>query len=506
VSQQIIYPSLQGPFPQYRFISSNHAPLWYNSRVGVINENTISQAYKSVVLSHAPTGYWRLSDGNNQLVDQVSGNNATIFGTTYTTQVTGLLNFDSDQALQLNGDASDTWITIPYTPTLNTTSFSVEVWFKLNGFLPGGVNNPVINNADPTYTPNGQIGWRAYITGVGGHFSVEFSQSNAPASILQFIDTPFVSLHTTYHYVFTFDGNTFLTNMYRNGSLTTMSSQPPITSSLVLNTISPMRFASNHMIPTGPAGPNFSDHLLKGVIDEFAVYNYALTPLQVASHYQAGSTSVTADSLVKTYFAVRVPSESNPTSELTASSYTGSRSPSDVLTAATDALAQSFRNVMRNISDALISATAAVARGVVRTPQESTTTSESVVRVAGSVRSIPEVLTAATDAVVRLFTGLSINFSISESLSPATDQIIRGVRPFIAETLSVVDSVIKDTGRKVTESNVATDAVVRLKTILRFVSESLTPAVDVISEFLGDIVLTVTTQIRNFIFNAIGRP
>jgi glucose/arabinose dehydrogenase/PKD repeat protein len=223
--------------------------------------------YRAVVLGDGPLAYWRLGEtAGTNAADELAAHPGT-YGGGPALGVPGALTGDPNLAVALNGTSQS--ISVAGASDFRfsgTAPFSAEVWFK--------------HTADGTYrrilsaeNSLGQ-GWQLYSqasswgflrTGVGGATEVN---DGAPAG------------SSWVHAVATYDGTTM--RLYENGFETPF----PLVSSQGLP-------ADTTFFIGRYGGANVSQ--FNGVVDEAAIYNYALTPAQVAAHYAAATRTAGAD-------------------------------------------------------------------------------------------------------------------------------------------------------------------------------------------------------------------
>jgi hypothetical protein len=250
--------------------------------------------YAAIVASDQPVAYWRLDEasGSSTAVDAVG-----TFDGDYTPNAGGIaygvlppgIPHDTDPAVTITNGAT---IVIPFAPELNpTTPWSLETWVNPSSLAADGNDYRVVLSSEYNLYPNPYNGWYIYQQ-PNNTFAFVPQPGNA------FISAGSLVASNWYYLVITDDGTNF--NMYINGALA----------------VAPFPVASAGYVPNGAgvnldgtAGitPGFGNTVLgqrtdgafntfEGTIDDTAIYQYALTPKQILSHY-TDSTSIAITSL-----------------------------------------------------------------------------------------------------------------------------------------------------------------------------------------------------------------
>jgi Alpha galactosidase A/Concanavalin A-like lectin/glucanases superfamily/Alpha galactosidase C-terminal beta sandwich domain/Alpha-galactosidase, CBM13 domain len=233
---------------------------------------TTSFAFPSFVLSNNPVAYWRLNEtnGSTTAVDSVGEHNGT-YGNAVTLGVAGpqppdFLGFEvTNTAAQLANGVNNSWITIPAL-NLNSDTVTFTAWiyplgsqatytglvFCRSGSTVAGMN---YNSAgtDLGYTWNNDSGSWGWSSGV-----------QPPANQWSFVAVVVQPSSTT----------VYLINTNGLQSATNFLSQLT------------QAFAGNGTIGTDTYSS--AARVFSGVIDEVAVFNYALTPSQIEQLYENG--------------------------------------------------------------------------------------------------------------------------------------------------------------------------------------------------------------------------
>jgi hypothetical protein len=233
---------------------------------------TTSFAFPSFILSNNPAAYWRLNEtnGSTTAVDSAGSYNAT-YGSAVTPGVAGpqppdFLGFEiTNTAVQLVNGANNSWLTMPAL-NLNTNTVTFTAWiypigsqaayaglvFCRSGSTVAGMN---FNSAgtDLGYTWNNDSGSWGWSSGV-----------QPPANQWSLIAVVVQPTNTV----------VYLTNTNGSQSATNFLTQPNQT------------FAGSGTIGTD----TFSSaaRVFNGVLDEVAVFNYALTSAQIQQLYDNG--------------------------------------------------------------------------------------------------------------------------------------------------------------------------------------------------------------------------
>jgi hypothetical protein len=211
--------------------------------------------------SPTPVGYWKFNEGAGTVTDDSSGNGNT------GTLVNGPQWVNGISGTALSFDGSSNYVSIPHSSSLDVSGnqISIEFWMKPTVDLPVSGASMYIFDKGDSYL--GII--LAETTGGDApnygklEFGFPFSNFNP---VDTYSTTHFWAANTWYHIAFTCDGNVF--RVYVNGAL----------ESTVANT--------GNVHPSGFSlviGSRVSRdrEFFKGIIDEFAIYDYARTAEEI---------------------------------------------------------------------------------------------------------------------------------------------------------------------------------------------------------------------------------
>jgi hypothetical protein len=221
-----------------------------------------SGGYSAEVLADSPIAYYRLAEtSGTNAAEETAARDGTYLGGP-TLGVTGLLTGDADTAVSFDG--VDDQAAIPSTVALTAgSSVTIEYWQN----VPAGHANSAFTIGDQTsercqcHSPysDGTMYWDY---GGGG------GSGRVTASYAGLFDQPV-------HVVLTFDAATNEHAIYLNASL----------ANSIVDATKPTIDLS------GGAIGRFSGFYQLGVLDEFAVYDTALSPTRIATHYTAGTSA-----------------------------------------------------------------------------------------------------------------------------------------------------------------------------------------------------------------------
>ncbi len=210
--------------------------------------------------------YWKLDDGaGTTAIDSCGTNNGTLMnGPAWTIgRVNGALDFE---------EISSQYVEIPDDPSLDITdAITVEAWVKLESKT--GNNMKIVQKEVDGGHSNP---WQVYALLLeGGADAFGFHISDGTSGSLQTVTgTTNPILGMWYHVVGTYDGSGPTLKIYVNG--VEENSNTPSISSLG-TTDEPLRIGKD-------GGAEYWD----GLIDEVAIYNEALSDLEISKHYQRG--------------------------------------------------------------------------------------------------------------------------------------------------------------------------------------------------------------------------
>jgi len=262
--------------------------------------------YGAIVAADNPVAYWRLDETNGTLAEDAVGS----FDGTYTPNAGSIvygvapgIPFSTDPAVTLVGGAT---IQVPWAPELNPDmAWSLETWVNPTSLSANGGDYRIVlaseyNDQSAGYPYNGWYIYQqpandfAFVPQPGNGFITAGPKD--PANGNQLIASNW------YHLVVTDD--TVNWNIYVNGDLITtypVSGIPFIPNGDGINP------DGKGALPSGDNsddGGNFvigqrddgSFGTFLGSVDDTAVYNYALSAQQVASHYADGARLAIAES------------------------------------------------------------------------------------------------------------------------------------------------------------------------------------------------------------------
>ncbi len=220
---------------------------------------TVVSAYRSLILSNGPVGYWRLGEASGTVARDETGGHAGTFVNNPILSQLGALVGDPNTSVTFNGTTQ--YVNVPYSAALNTATFSVEVWAKVTG--GGGTYRGVMASR---MFPNG---WAVYAAADNTwQFWV-----NSGTGMLVVSGGP-VTLNSWTYLAGTFDGTT--ARLYVNGMLAgsggSTAYHPQTSNALTIGQSEP--------------GDGF---YFPGSLDEAAEYGAALSAIQVQNDYLLGS-------------------------------------------------------------------------------------------------------------------------------------------------------------------------------------------------------------------------
>lgn len=229
---------------------------------------TLAYGYQPTIQADRPIAYYRLNAGQGTVVDDFSGH-ANV-GTTHGSPTLGVATLltdstDSSDTAMTFASASSQFISLPtgLIPTGTHHAWSLECWCKVSSFGSSGIYGAMVAMGTNSTGQAAQI--------------KTYNNAGTPELMLstyaQDIFSGAVATNTVYHVVGTYDGTS--TRLYVNGTL----AAGPTAYSVTLGT----SYASI-------GADNGANDLYNGTLDESAIYNYALSTTQIATHYAAGTS------------------------------------------------------------------------------------------------------------------------------------------------------------------------------------------------------------------------
>jgi len=234
--------------------------------------------YYTLIKGDNPVAYWPLDDTSGTIAqDAVDNNNLTIGSAVSKTQSNLIVGGNFSMRTVANGATTGSLINLSPNSNIKFSgfqAFSLEYW-TIPTALAANQFGIIASNTAGT-----QFNFYLYILATSG--SIVGGYQDSGGAFVQ-VNGGAVSTSFSNHLVVTWDGSANLI-VYRNASVVASSNAA---TTGILNTMSRLGVG-------GP--PNGGSGNLGGLIDEVAIYNYALTPTQITNHYNAGlvdSTDVT---------------------------------------------------------------------------------------------------------------------------------------------------------------------------------------------------------------------
>lgn len=234
-----------------------------DSSTPVGGADAILARYPSAVLADSPFAYWRLGESTGTIAVDSAGRNDGTYNNGPTLSVSGALAGDPNTAVDFGG--SNDFMTVVDFPLLRLNgAWTLEFWAKLDAPAFPSTFPALLAKGD---SGTGATGWLIYVNSLNTSFAPSFKR--AAIEVGTSIE---LSTTTFQHFVLTYDGVTAV--WYVNGTEDRRSvvSWPPC--------VEATPFSLGNDL-TYPNESNLS-------FDELAMYDHALSPGQIQTHYQAG--------------------------------------------------------------------------------------------------------------------------------------------------------------------------------------------------------------------------
>jgi hypothetical protein len=224
-------------------------------------------AYAEVVLGDGPLAYWRLDEQSGTSAADIAGHASGPFPATYvntpTLGVAGIMQDGSGSpAVDLVAASSEhvlglDWSAFDFD---GLKTYTVEIWFNLDVITSGMLIGKQTAGTDE--------GWEMSLN----TSTLQFHRDNGTAGV---VNSGTLLVDTDYHGVCTFDGTTM--RLYVNGA--EVDTDTGGIGNITANNIAVF-------IGRDIDTPGFN---VDGTLDEIAVYDRALTAVEVAEHYAIGT-------------------------------------------------------------------------------------------------------------------------------------------------------------------------------------------------------------------------
>ncbi len=219
--------------------------------------------YATMVMGDNPLAFWRMDEtSGTTCFDSAGGHDGTYSGS-FTFGAPALPNM-SDAAIHLTGG----YATIPYSPALNpSTAFSVEFWAKPD------VQTIYAPMSSQYRSGSARQGWCFYMENDADSWEIHLGNSGG-VSLYAYGGGPVPLPGQFYHVVEVYDGAGNST-LYAENQLVGHNTQVALGGTYVPNPSAPLMIG----VRNGGGFP------FNGIIDEVAIYNYALTTAQISNHW-----------------------------------------------------------------------------------------------------------------------------------------------------------------------------------------------------------------------------
>lgn len=240
--------------------------------------------YAAVVMADTPIAYYRLNESSmaNPLVMKDSSGNGR-HGTFTGTGTAGMPSLVSDSDTAALSVPSSGIGTVPYDAWMNPTLMTHEAWVKPNTV---GAGTRVIGGRTSLDSFSNPNAYQMFAYQVGNKWGMSVRGTGNPGDAIESVGS--AEVDKVQHIVATYDGT--WGRLYVNGTLAA--------SVAIATTLRGV----NLPLAIGACGiPGYG---FAGVVDEYAVYDQALSPERIAAHYNAGrgtpaATTVTGTTAVE---------------------------------------------------------------------------------------------------------------------------------------------------------------------------------------------------------------
>jgi hypothetical protein len=303
------YTAVAGVTASYSCVVTNGFNGYSSTNAGPVTLGSIpgpTSLYQATVLSNNPVAFWRLTESP----DNGTGNNGTIaydyaggHNGVYTNVQLGLPGFSAVDSADLsalfgpsnNVDAtSNSYVSEIYNDGITPVSFaqpvgsngelSVEAWIN-------STNSAQVNGAGIVTKGYGNGGEQFDLDLYGNAF--RFFVRDASGAVHGPTSTFTPTVGQWYHVVGVFDGANGAVHLYVNGAdvadTTGVANGVGLLNSVTTNTALPQAAYVNIGARASGQAQSYDDFQFQGQIDDVALYNYALTPAQVAADFNAGT-------------------------------------------------------------------------------------------------------------------------------------------------------------------------------------------------------------------------
>jgi hypothetical protein len=249
----------------YFVIVSNAGGSITSSIVNVTIPFPSAKSYAQLVHDDGPLGYWRLGEVSGDVADDEMGANDGLYLNGVTLGADGAIINDTNTAARFSAALSQ-MVDVPWSDLLNPPIFTAEVWARVTGGADT-YRSPLTSRAD--------VPQRGYIFYAAPANNWQFWTGRGDSSGWDTIAGPAVEIDEWAHLVGTYDGTTkrFYVNGVEVGSSSTIFG---------INDSSVLRIG-------GGASEGPGSFFFEGDVDELAIYDKVLTPVQIVLHFLAGA-------------------------------------------------------------------------------------------------------------------------------------------------------------------------------------------------------------------------
>jgi hypothetical protein len=271
-------------------------------------------AYDNIVLADNPVSYWPMQETVGPVIhDIVSANNGTMmvgtnpngtgYSTTFVTNSGSAFDMGGPGAL-FGGVSSDTaiyftnasngFISVPYSSQLNTANFTVEAWLYFPNWTAITPAPPTVDVCPLSMVWNGgtQAGWMIDIEdGEDGLVPGSISAWCAKSTFAGWNQTPYTTASKSSQWcytVVTYNGTTL--TIYTNAAV--CGTQTGAYGKMSGTSIAPLLMGGMFV-----SGDSQVGRIFQGGISHVAYYGSALTASQIANHYYYGTNTAISPSI-----------------------------------------------------------------------------------------------------------------------------------------------------------------------------------------------------------------